>query len=34
LRKLDAVDAIPQLQALGRSAAQRIDHDRDFAGFQ
>ena len=34
LRKLDAVDAIPQLQALGRSVAQQIDHDRDFAGFE
>jgi hypothetical protein len=34
LRRLDAVDAIPQLQELGRSVAQRIDHDRDFAGFE
>jgi uncharacterized protein len=34
LRKLDAVYAIPQLQALGRSVAQQIDHDRDFAGFE
>jgi hypothetical protein len=34
LRKLDAVDAIPQLQALGRSVGQQIDHDRDFAGFE
>jgi hypothetical protein len=33
LRKLDAVDAIPQLQALGRSVGEQIDHDRDFAGF-
>jgi hypothetical protein len=34
LRKLDAVDAIPQLQALGRSVGQRIDYDQDFAGFE
>jgi uncharacterized protein len=34
LRKLDAVGAIPQLQALGRSVAQQIDHERDFAGFE
>jgi hypothetical protein len=34
LRKLDAVDAIPRLQELGRSVAQRIDYDRDFAGFE
>jgi hypothetical protein len=34
LRKLDAVDAVPQLRELGRSVGQRIDYDRDFAGFE
>ena len=33
LRKLDAVDAIPQLQAVGRAVAEQIDYDRDFGEF-
>ena len=30
LRKLDAVGAIPQLQAVGRAVAEQINYDRDF----
>ena len=33
VRKLDAVDEIPLLQELGRSAAGGVDLDRHFAGF-
>jgi hypothetical protein len=33
LRKLDAVGAIPQLQAVGRAVAEEINYDRDFGEF-
>lgn len=33
VRKLDAVQEIPLLQALGRQAAEGVDLDRHFAGF-
>ena len=33
VRKLDAVDALPHLKALGRRVGEGIDLEREFAGF-